>query len=150
MQVCILLFSHPVMSDSATQWTAECEASLSFTIYQSLLKPMFLELMTPFNHPILCCFLLLLPSIFLSIRIFFNELALHIRWLNIIASASASVLPMDIQAWFALRVTDLISLQSKELSRVISSTTVGKHQFFGAQPSLWSSSHNHPWLMGKP
>ena len=55
--------------------------------------------------------------------------------------ASASVLPMNIQGWFSLGLTGLISLQSKRLSRVFSSTTVRKHQFFGAQPSLWSNSH---------
>ena len=57
------------------------------------------------------------------------------------ASTSASVLPMNIQGWFPLELTGLISFQSKELSRVFSSTTVQKHQFFGAQPSLWSNSH---------
>ena len=55
--------------------------------------------------------------------------------------ASASVLPMNIQSWFSLGLTGLISLLSKGLSRVFSNTTVQKHQFFGAQPSLWSSSH---------
>ena len=57
------------------------------------------------------------------------------------ASASAPVLPMNIQGWFPLGLTGLISLQSKGLSRVFSSTTVQKHQFFGAQSSLWSISH---------
>ena len=55
--------------------------------------------------------------------------------------ASASVLPMDIQGWFSLGLTGLISLLFKGLSRVFSSTTVRKHQFFGAQPSLWFNSH---------
>ena len=66
------------------------------------------------------------------------------------ASASASVLPMNVQGWFLLGLTDLISLQSKGLSRVFSSTTVQKFQFFGAQPSLWSNSHIHTWLLEKP
>ena len=61
--------------------------------------------------------------------------------------ASASVLPMNIQSWFPLRLTGLISLLSKELSRVLSNTTVWKHQFFRSQPSLWSSSHIHTWLL---
>ena len=60
---------------------------------------------------------------------------------NIGVSASASVLPMNIQDWFLLGLTGLISLQSKGLSRVFSSTTIQKHQFFGAQLSLWSKSH---------
>ena len=65
------------------------------------------------------------------------------------ASASASVLSMNIQGWFSLRLTSLISLQSKRLSRVFSSTTVWKHQFFGAQPSLWSNSHIYACLLEK-
>ena len=62
------------------------------------------------------------------------------------ASASVSVLPMNIQDWFPLGSTGLMSLQSKGLSRVFSNTTVWKHQFFGTQPFLWSSSHIHTWL----
>ena len=64
-------------------------------------------------------------------------------------SASASVLPMNIQDWFPWRLTGLI-LQSKGLSRIFSNTTVQKHQFFGAQPSSQSNSHIHTWLLGKP
>ena len=64
--------------------------------------------------------------------------------------ASASVLPMNIQGWFPLGLTGLISLLSKGLSRVLSTTTVQKHQFFSAQPSLWSNSHIHTWLLEKP
>ena len=58
-----------------------------------------------------------------------------------ILRASASVLPVNIQGWFSLRLTGLISFLSKGLSRVFSSTTILKHQFFGAQPFLWSNSH---------
>ena len=65
-------------------------------------------------------------------------------------SASASVLPMNIHTWFLSGPTSLISLLSKGLSRVFSSTTVWKHQFFHAQPSLWFSSHIHTWLLEKP
>ena len=65
-------------------------------------------------------------------------------------SASASVLPMNIQGWFPLGLTGWISLLSKGLSRVFSSTTVQKHQFFGAQPSLRSNCHIHTWLLEKP
>ena len=64
----------------ATPWMATCQASLCFTISQSLLKFMFIELMIPSTHLILCCPLLLLPSIFPSIKVFSNELALYIRW----------------------------------------------------------------------
>ena len=63
--------------------------------------------------------------------------------------ASALVLPMNIQDWFPLALTGWISLQSKGHSRVFSNTTVQKHQFFGTQPSLWTSSHIHPWLLEK-
>ena len=63
------------------------------------------------------------------------------------ASASASVLPMNIQGWLPLGLTGLISLLSKGISRVFSSTTIQNHQFFGAQPSLWSSSHICTWLL---
>ena len=65
-------------------------------------------------------------------------------------SASASVLLMNIQSWFPLGLTCLISLESKRLSRVFVSTTIQKHQYFGTQPSLWSNSHIHTWLLEKP
>ena len=100
---------------------------------------------------ILCRPLLLLPSIFPSIRVFPNESVLHIRrpkYWNF--KASASVLLVNIQDWFPLGWTGWISLQSKGLSRVFSNTTVQKHQFFCAQLSLWSSSHICTWLLEKP
>ena len=97
------------------------------------------------NHLILCCPLLLLPSIFPSIRLFSSESALHLRWPNIGVSASASVLPMNIQDWSPLGWTGLISLQSKGLSRVFSNNTVQKHKFLGPQLSLWSNSHITSW-----
>ena len=65
------------------------------------------------------------------------------------ASVSTSVFPMNIQGWFPLTLTGLISLLSKGLSGVFSSTTVQKHQFFGILPSLWSSSYNHMWPLGR-
>ena len=69
---------------------------------------------------------------------------------NIRASASSTVLPMNIQDWFPLGSTGWISLQSKGLSKVFSNTTVQKHQFFGAQLSSKSNSHIHIWLLEKP
>ena len=66
------------------------------------------------------------------------------------ASASATVLPMNIQGWFPLGLTGLVYLLSKGLSKVFSSTTIWRHQFFGTQPSLWSNSHIHTWLLEKP
>ena len=64
--------------------------------------------------------------------------------------ASASVLPMNVQDWFPLGLSGLISLQSKGLLRILSNITVQKHQFYGAQPSLWSNSHIHTWLLKIP
>ena len=84
MELCIysVQISCSILSDSATPWTAACQASLSITNSQSLLKLMSIELVMPSNHLILCRPLLLLPSIFPSIRVFSNEPALHIRWLK--------------------------------------------------------------------
>ena len=92
---------------------------------------------------ILCRPLLLLPSIFPSIRVFSNEPVFTSCDQSIGVSASASVLPMNIQDCFPLGLTGLISLLSMGLSRVFSNTIVQKHQFFSTQPSLWSNSHNH-------
>ena len=101
----------------------------------------------PSNPPVLCRPLHLLLAIFSSIRVFSNELALPIWWPKYGVSASASVLPMNIQNWFPLGRTGWISLQSKGLSRVFSNTTVQKHQFFSAQLSSQSNSltsvHDH-------
>ena len=69
---------------------------------------------------------------------------------NIGASASTSVLPMNIRDWFPLGLTGLIFLQSKGLSSVFSNTTVQKHHFFRAQPFLWSNCHIHTWVLAKP
>ena len=68
----------------------------------------------------------------------------------IVASASVSVFPMNIQDWFPLGLTVMISLLSKGLLRIFSNTTVEKHQFFSAQFSLWSNSHIYTWLLEKP
>ena len=130
-----------------TAWTAAHQASLSFTISWSLLKLMSIDSVMLPSHLILC-YLPLLPSVFPNIRVFSNELALRITWTRIGASTSASVLPMNIQGWYPSGLTGLIFLLPKGLSRVFSSTTVQKHQFFGAQP-LWSNSHICTWLLDK-
>ena len=134
----------------ATPWTAACQASLSFNVSQSLLNLMSIESVMPSNHLILCCPLLVTPSIFTSTGSFPASWLFKSGCQSIGASASAPVLPMNIQGWFPLRLTGLISLQSKGLSRIFSNTTVRKHQFFGAQSSLWSNSHIHTWLLRKP
>ena len=77
-------------------------------------------------------------------------ISLHFISCSQSTGASSSVLPMNIQDWFPLDLTGLISLQSKGLSRVFSNTTVQKHQYFSAQPFLWSNSHIHTWLLEKP
>ena len=96
-------------------WTAAHEVSLSFTISQSLLKLRSIDLVIPSNHLIVYC-PLLLSSIFPSIRVFYNESALHIRWPKY-WNFSLS-LPVNIQGWFPLGLTDLICLLSRGLSRV--------------------------------
>ena len=136
---CIWLF--------VTPQTAACQASLSSTIFWSLLKLMSIESVMPSNHLSLRHPLLLQASIFPIVSVFSNESVFHIRWPSIGVSASASVLPMKIQVWFPLGWTGWISLLSKGLSRVFSNTTVQKHQFFGAQPSLLSNSHINMWLL---
>ena len=138
---CIQLF--------ATPWTAACQAPQSSTVSQCLPKYMFTELVMLSNHLILCHPLLfLLPSIFPSISLF--------QWVSSlnqeakVLELQQPVLPMNIQGWFPLELTGLISLQSKGLSRVFSSTTIQKHQFFGTQPSLRSNSHSHQRRQWQP
>ena len=136
---------HLVVKSCPTPQSHELQHArlLSFTISQSVLKLMSTELVIPSDHLILYC-PLLLPSIFHSIRIFSNESALlHVRWpkygsfsFNICTSKEDSGLDSFRIDWF-----DLLAVQG--LSRVFLSTTIRKHQSFGAQPSLWSSSHLH-------
>ena len=130
----VQLFSH--VRFFATPWTAACQASLSIINYRRSPKPMSFESVMPSSHLILCHPLLLLPSIFPSIRVFSNESALPISGQSIGVSASTSFLPVNTQDWSPLGWTGWIPLQSKELSRVFSNTTVQKHQFFSAQLSL--------------
>ena len=118
-------------------------ASLPFTISWSLLKLMFIELLMPSNHLILCHPLLLLPSIFLSIRVFSNESVICIRWPNIGVSASASVLPMNIQGWFPLGLTGLISLK-------VQGTLESLLQHHSSKGSvLWHSAFFRMWKRPK-
>ena len=123
-----------------TSWTAACEASVSFTISQSLLKLMSIESVILSNHLILCCYLLFLSSVFPSIRVFSSESALPIKgpkhWnfsFSINPSSETSGLISFKIDWF-----DLLAVQGTLKS--LPSTTVRKHQFFGAQPYLWSNS----------
>ena len=120
----------------ATPWTAECQASLSITNSRSLLKLMSSESVMPSNHLILCRPLLLLPSVFPSIRLFSNQSVLCIRWPRYWSFSFSISLANEYSGLISLRWTGWISLQSKRLSRVFSRTTVQKHQFFSAQLSL--------------
>ena len=130
-----------------TPWTAALQASLSITNSWNLLKLMSIESVMPSSHLILCRPLLLLHSIFPSIRIFSNESALHIRWpkywsfnfnISLSSEYSGPISWMVLMDWLDGLVgwTAWISLQSKGLSRVFSNATVQKHQFFGTQLSL--------------
>jgi len=108
-------------------------------------------------HPTIssCRPLLLLPPIFPRFRVFSNESALRIRWpkywsFSFNISPGYSLEGLISQDWSPLGWTGWISLQSKGLSRVLSNTTVQKHQFFGAQLSSQSNSHIHTWLLQKP
>ena len=116
----LLLFNHSVVSDSATPWTAACQASLSFTISRSLFKLTFTESLMPSSHLILCRPRLLLLSIFPSIRIFQMSQVFTSGGQSIRVSASAS---MNIEDWFPSGWTGWISLLSKGLLRVFSNTT---------------------------
>ena len=123
----------------ATPWTAACQDSLSITNSWGFPKLISKSVM-PSNH-------LILFVSFSSCHLSFWEsgsspLSQLSTWggQSIEASASASVLPMNIQGWFPLELTGLIPWKPNGLSRVLSNTTVKKHQFFGAQPSLWSNS----------
>ena len=120
----------------ATPWTAALQASLSITNSRSPPKPMSIELVMPSNHLILCRPLLLLPSMFPSIRSFQMSHLFVSGGQSIGVSASTSVLPVNTQDWSPLGWTGWISLQSKGLSRVSSNITVQKHQFFCAWLSL--------------
>ena len=134
----------------AIPWTAACQDSLSFTISQSLLKLMFIESVMPSNHLFLCCPLLFLTSIFPSIRVFSDELVLHIRWPQY-WSFSFSISPSNEYSWlisFRIDWFDLLSVQGT-LKSLLQHHSL-KASFFGAQPSLWSNSHIDTWLLERP
>ena len=122
---CVTLF--------ATPWTTEHLSSLSFTISQSLLKPMSSQSMMPSNHHILCHPLLVLLQSSPASGSFPKSQHLPSGSQITGDSASALVLAINIQGWFPLELTGLIALQSKEISGVFSSTTLQKHQFFEAK-----------------
>ena len=131
---CVLLF--------VTPWTAVCQVSLSSTVFWSLLEVLSIESVMSSNHLIFCHPLLLLPSVFPSIRVFSNESVLCIRWPKY-WSFSFSISPSN--EYSGLISFRLDWLQSKGLSRVFSNTTVQKHQFFGTQ--VFSIAQlSHPYM----
>ena len=134
----------------AMPWTVARQASLSITNSQSLLKLMSIQSVMQSNHLILCCPLLLLPSIFHSIRVFSTESVICIRWPKYWSFRFSISPSSEYSGLIPLGLTCLLSLLSKGLSRVFSSTTFWNHQFFGTQPSLWTNSHIHTWLLEKP
>ena len=129
----------------ATPWTATHQASLSITDSWSLLKLMCIESVMPCNHLILCHPLLLCLQSFPASGSFPTSQFFASGSQSIGASASASVLPMNIQDWFSLGLTGLIFLQSKGLSRVFSNTTVQKHPCFGPLLSFMIQL-SHPYM----
>ena len=145
-------FRSSVVSDSfcVSPWTIACQAFLSITNSWSLIKLKSIKSVMPSNHLILCHPLLLLPSTFPASGSFQMSQLFASGGRSIGISASTSVLPMNTQDWFSLGWTGWISLQYKGLSRVFSNTKVQKHQFFGAQLSLWANSHIHTWPQEKP
>ena len=139
-------FSHSVMSDSLQPHGLQHARLPCPSLSPGVCSNSCTESVIPSNHLILFHPLLLLPSIFPSIRVFSNELALCIRWPNY-WSFSFSISPsnkysglISFRSWFS-------ALAVQKHSRVFSRTTIQKNQFFGSQPSLWSSSHNHIWLL---
>ena len=133
-----------------TPWTAARQTSLSITNSQSLPKLMSIESVMPSNHFILCRPLSSCPQSFPASGFFSVSQFFASGGQSMGVSASASVLPMNIQDWFPLGLTGWISLQSKGLPRVFSNTKVQKYLFFGTQLSLWSNSHIQTWLLEKP
>ena len=117
-------------------WTTACQASLSFS--QSLLKSMSIELVMLSNHLILCCLLLFLPSVSPSIRVFFSETALCIRWSKYWSFSFSISPPINIQGWFPLGLTGWISLQSRD-SQESCPTTQFKSINFSVLSLLWAS-----------
>ena len=147
----LLLFSHSVVSNSLQPHGLQhsrlpCTSPSSRVCSNSFMS---VESVMPSNHLILCRPLLLLPSIFPSIRVFSNDSALHIRWPKYWSFSFNISHSNEYSGLMSLGLTGWISLQSKGLSRIFSNTTAQKHQFFGTQLSLQSNSHIHTRLLEK-
>ena len=142
----LLLFSLSVTSETADPWTITRHGPSPSISVCSNSHPL-----SWWCHPTISSFVVPSSS---CLQSFPASGSFLMSWLftsgsqSIGASASASIFPLNIQDWFSLGLTGLISLQSKGCSRVFSNTTVQKH-FFSTQPSLWSNSHIHTWLLKK-
>ena len=144
---CPVTKSCPALCDSM-----DCspQDTLSFTTSWEFAQTHVLWVVMPSNYLILCCPILLLPSIFPSIRVFSSELALCFRWSKY-WSFSFSISPSNEYSGFiSFRIDWFDLLDVQRVSRVFFSITIWKHQFLGTQPSLWSNCHIHTWLLGKP
>ena len=134
----------------ATPWMTAHQASLSFTISRSLLKPLSIESVIWFNHHILRWPLLCLSSVFPNIRVLSNESALHIKWSYYWNFSFSTSPPNEYSGLISFMIDCFESpLDCKEIQS-LPNTTVQKHHCFGAQLSLWSHSHIHTWLLEKP
>ena len=145
-------FSRSVVSDSVNPWIAACQASLSITNSQSLLRLTSIESVMPSSHLILCHPLLLLPPIPPSIRVFSNESTLPMRWPKD-WSFSFSIIPSkEIPGLISFRMDrlDLLAVQGTLKSLLQHHIKHQKHQFFGAQLSSQSNSHIRTWPLEKP
>ena len=127
----------------ATPWTAACQASLSITNSRSLFKLMSIESVMPSNHFIFCRPLLLLPSIFPSIRVFSDKSILHIRWPEYWSFSFSISHSNEYSGLISFRIDWLDLLAVQGTFKSLLQHTVQKHQFFGAQLSLQSNSHIH-------
>ena len=149
-EICLCCYS---VTNSCTT-TAACQTSLSFTISWGLLKLRSTVLVMPSHHLILCCPLLLLPSIFPSIRVFFfffpNESVLHIRWPKY-WRCNFSISPSKEHSGlisFRIDWLNLLAVQGT-LKNLLQHHSSQNHHFFSVRLYLWSNSHIHTWLLGK-
>ena len=146
-------FSHSVVSDSfrpdELQHTRlPCPSVLPDS--WSLVQLMSIESVMPSNHLILYHLLLLMPSIFPSTGVPFNKLAFCIRWSKYLSFSFSISASSEYSGLISLKIDWFDLLAVLETLKNLYSTTIWKHQFLGAQPSSWSNSHIHTWLLEKP
>ena len=141
----MMLFSCPVMSNSATPWTTACQTSLSLTISQSLPKFMSIALVMPSSHLILWCPLLLLPSIFPSIRDFVCNIWPKYWSFSFTISPSS-----DYSGLISLKIDWFDLVVQGTFRSLLQHHSPKASVLWCSLPSLWSSSHNRTWPLGRP